>query len=99
MSKILENTQQRPKMCHKIFYIIFHHHLYELARYWNLPFLAKISPKTTFYVSSVYYIITICTFTTKKGLKKICNINRVKMIFSPENCGSGFSTMRVSMGI
>ena len=50
--------------------MMFHYHLYGLARYWNLQFLAKISPKFTFYVSRVYFIIAICNFTMKKGLKK-----------------------------
>ena len=56
---------------------------YDLWTYfYELPllFLTKISPKVTSYVSRGYYVIAICTFTTKSRPHKTSSKNRVKKV-------------------
>ena len=57
-------------------------------------FLVKISLKIPIHVPWMYYIIEICTFTTKIGMKKILVCIGPKQSYCPENCDEGFSCPR-----
>ena len=58
-------------------------------KYRNLPFLAKISFKTPFYVSREYYIIAICALKTKIEDEKILIFIGLKKLRSTKNSVPG----------
>ena len=54
-------------------------------------FLAKISHRISFYVSTGYYMIAICTFKTKIGYKKILTLIGSNKLISAKTYDPGLS--------
>ena len=70
--------------------MVLHAHLYGVVEYWNLQFLAKISPKIALYVAKGYYIIVIYIFTFEICHKKNLINTQSKSFINPKNFGQGF---------